>query len=309
MHTDIYTDTDDEQFEDFAPTISAIGQDDFPDKLREIDNAPPQLYICAQYEDTFEKLMRLPKVAIVGSRSATPYGEQITAQLAGELAAHGVVIISGLAIGIDGIAHQAALDAGGLTMAVLPTPLSYIYPRRHTNLAHALVAAGGAIVTEYAEGSAVFKPNFVARNRIVTGLADALLITEAAVKSGTLHTARFALEQGNDVMAVPGNITSPLSEGTNNLIKSGATPVTNTADILHHLGLQPASRKGAKRQRTRGSNSQEQLIIDLLEQGVQQGSRLLEQSGLSIQDFNHHMTMLEISAKIRPLGANQWALR
>lgn len=305
----MYTDSQDEQFGDLTPIISALALDDLPDKLRQIDNPPSQLYVCTQYEDSFEKLMRLPKVAIVGSRSATPYGEAVTAQLASELAAHGVVIISGLAIGIDGIAHQAALDAGGLTMAVLPTPLSYIYPRRHNNLAQALIATGGAIVTEYSEGTATFKPNFVARNRIVTGLADALLITEAAEKSGTLHTARFALQQGSDVMAVPGNITSPLSEGTNNLIKSGAAPVTNTADILHHLGLTPVGHKGAKQQRTRGGNPHEQLIIDLLEQGVQQGSRLLEQSGLSIEQFNHHLTMLEISAKVRPLGANNWALQ
>lgn len=278
----------------------------FPERLQQASGSPQRLYACANTEDTFERIMSRRRVAIVGSRMMSPYGLEVTERLARELAAHGVVIISGLAIGVDGIAHQAVVKAGGIGLAVLPTSIQNIHPTSHINLAKHLIDNGGMLVTEYAEDAPVFKTNFVARNRIVTGLAEALLITEAAENSGTLHTATFAHDQGVDVLAVPGNITSPTSVGTNHLLQTGATPVTCTKDVLRHLGIRS---KRALSRRVRGANATEQQLLDLLEQGTSDGSQLLAASGLSVEVFNHHLTMLEITAKIHPLGANHWALR
>jgi DNA processing protein len=161
-------------------------------------------------------------------------------------------------------------------------------------------------MSEYPEGTPGFKDHFIARNRIVAGLAQALLITEAAEKSGTLHTAKFALEQGRDVLAVPGNITSPGSAGTNNLIKTGATPVTSVDDVLYALNLRDTVFETIA---IRGDNAEEQAILDLLQEGTTEGVELLSCSRLQAPAFNQALTMLEISGKIRPLGNNQWALR
>jgi DNA processing protein len=173
-------------------------------------------------------------------------------------------------------------------------------------LADRILAQGGTLVSEYEEDIFNFKQNFVARNRLVAGLAQAVLIPEAAEKSGSLHTARFALEQGKDVLAVPGNITSRTSVGSNNLIKSGAMPVTSYLDVLHVLGLE--DRQTPVRE-ARGRNAHEQTVLDLLVKGVNDGEQLLKQSELSISQFNQVLTMLEIGGKIRSLGANHWTLR
>lgn len=243
-------------------------------------------------------------VAIVGSRNITTYGKQVTQQLAGELARAGVVVVSGLAIGVDGIAHQAALDAGGLTVAVLPSGLDTIYPARHHRLAQKIVEQGGALITEYPANSTPYKGKFVARNRIVAGLSRAVLVTEASLKSGTLHTARFGLEQGIDVMAVPGNITNTNSVGTNNLIKSGAVPITSADDIFAILGIAPV----AARPLPKGNTPQEQCIIDQLAAGISDGAELLKQSHFDVVSFNQALTMLEITGVAKPLGNNQWSL-
>ncbi|HSX16178.1 MAG TPA: DNA-processing protein DprA [Candidatus Saccharimonadales bacterium] len=279
-------------------------QDDaYPLPLRDIPSPPKEIFYLGA--DPSEWLGR-PRVAVVGSRSVTPYGKLATTRLSGELAQHGVVIISGLALGVDGIAHAACLDAGGLTVAVLACGLDTVYPASHAQLAKRILEQGGTIISEYETGMPGFKSNFIARNRIVAGLSDALLITEATERSGTLHTARFALEQGRDVLAVPGNIFSPTSGGTNNLIKTGATPVTSVEDILYVL---KADHLPAEPVRRRGSNAEEQAVLDLLYGGVSDGHTLLVQSELPAIQFNQVLTMLEISGKIRPLGANHWGLK
>jgi DNA processing protein len=279
-----------------------LGQQGYPESLRHIASPPKQLFCLGNLKELLNK----PRLAIVGSRSVTPYGRQATAQLAGQLAEQGVVIISGLALGVDAIAHRAALDAGGPAIAVLPSPVDKIYPATNRPLADKILEQGGAIVSEYNEALYDFKRNFIARNRLVAGLSQAVLITEAAEKSGSLHTARFALEQGKDVLAVPGNINSLTSVGTNNLVKAGATVVTSYLDVLHELGLK-AHRTPARE--VRGRNAHEQTVLDLLLRGVNDGDHLLKQSKLSISEFNQVMTMLELGGKIRVLGANQWSLR
>lgn len=274
-----------------------------PQRLQELASAPKQLY-CAGSD--LAELLKRPVVAIVGSRSVTPYGHQVTTRLARGLAEQGVVIVSGLALGVDALAHQAALEADGLCIAVLPSPVDYIVPRSHYQLAQRVLARGGVLVSEYPTGQPAHKSNFVARNRIVAGLADALLITEAALKSGSLHTARFALEQGKDVLAVPGNITSPISEGANNLIRAGAVPITSVEDVLSVLQLRFKTITPLKV--AKGANAYEQAVIDLLKTGLSDGAELQRSSRLDIAAFNQTLTMLELSGKIRPLGANTWAL-
>ena len=228
----------------------------------------------------------------------------MTYRFASALAKQGIVIVSGLALGVDSVAHQAALEAGGQTIAVLPSPLERVYPASHRNLAKQIVERGGALLSEYPVGTPVMRHNFIARNRLIAGLSDVLLVTEAALKSGSLHTARFGLEQGIDVFAVPGNITSPTSEGTNNLIKAGAFLAGSADDILNRLGVTPSSQATLPI----GDSVEEQAILDLLVQGVHGGDELQLKSGLAVEQYNQVLTMLEITGKVRSLGSNNWSL-
>ncbi|HYH75754.1 MAG TPA: DNA-processing protein DprA [Candidatus Saccharimonadales bacterium] len=274
----------------------------FPNVLRTIATPPNILYIAGS---SLEELLQQPCLTVVGSRKVTAYGETVTKQLVGALARAGVVIVSGLAYGIDSIAHRAALDAGGRTIAVLPSGLDSIYPAAHRGLAAKIMQQGGALVSEYPAGTIPYKMNFIARNRITAALGQATLITEAAAKSGTLHTARFALEQGKDVLAVPGNITSPTAVGTNNLIKTGAATVTSAEDIFHVLGIQPQK---TNKSLPTGDTPEQETIIQLLATGETDGAVLLAHSQLDIRLFDQSLTMLEITGKVRGLGNNKWTL-
>jgi DNA processing protein len=187
------------------------GEDTYPAILEQLHRPPPQIYTRG---GSLTELMKRPKVAIVGSRLISPYGRQVTRQLSRQLAEQGIVIVSGLALGVDAQAHEAALEAGGLTLAVLPSPVEQIAPVTNHWLGQRIIKSGGALISEYPVGSTNFKENFVARNQLVAALSDVLVITEAAEKSGSLHTARFALELGKNVLAIPGNITSRVSVGT-----------------------------------------------------------------------------------------------
>lgn len=270
-----------------------LNDQDYPEILRQIYDPPAQLFWAGAAPAEF---VNRPKVAIVGSRKASAYGKAITHKLASELARSGVVILSGLAFGIDSEAHRAALEASGLTIAVLASPVDKPYPASHLSLAHEIITSGGSLISEYGPNAPIYKDNFIARNRIVSGLADILLITEAAKNSGSLHTARFALEQGKTVMAVPGNITSLTSEGCNNLIKSGASPVTDVSDIFFALNLRPREIKSNKIFKG-GKN--EQLLLDLINQGVQEQEDLVSRSQLDGPAFSSALTTLEINGYIR----------
>ena len=283
--------------------VNKLTLDDLPLSLAHIPSPPKQLYTAGT---PLEDILSRPRVAIVGSRKVSPYGREVTNKLAYDLASRGVVIISGLALGVDALAHKAALDAGGTTVAVLPSPLGRIYPSSHAQLAKQILERGGTLVSEYDEAVPFSRVLFIARNRIVSGIAQALLITEAAEKSGTMHTARFALEQGRDVLAVPGSIFSPTSAGTNNLIKAGATPVTDYLDVLHALKLEEA---GTLPKQPKGANEAEQLVLNLLTEGTRDSDLLLAGSKLEVAEFNQTLTMLEITGKIRSLGAGQWTIR
>ncbi len=275
-----------------------IGKD-LPGTLQNIPSPPRELFIIG---DSLEELLKSPRIAVVGSRKVTSYGKTVTDQITSELSANGVIIISGLALGVDGIAHRAALNSGGKTIAVLPCGIDEVYPRTHYQLARYILENGGVLISEYPGNTAPQKQNFIARNRLVAGLSNGVLITEAAEKSGTLHTANFALGQGKPVFAVPGNITNPQSKGCNKLIKAGAAPVTEIDDILSVLGID----KNKQTKLINGDDKEEHTILELLKAGITDGHELLKESGQSPSIFNQTLTMLEIKGAIKPIGNNHW---
>jgi DNA processing protein len=248
---------------------------------------------------------RLPVVAIVGTRKPTSYGKEVTFNLAYSLAQKRVIIVSGLALGIDAIAHKGALDAGGTTIAVLANGLDSIYPATHRQLAQRIIESGGALISEYPPGTPARDFQFLARNRIVSGLSDAVIVTEAAARSGTLATVAHALEQNREVFAVPGNITSPMSVGPNRLIQQGAFPVTSVEDILQVIAPGLIS---AQTTLNLGSNPAEVLLIDLLRSGIRDGDDLQLAAKLDASIFLQTLTMLEIQGLIRSLGGHRWTV-
>lgn len=270
--------------------------------LDTIPTPPSQLFFTGSLPDE-----RRPTIAIVGTRKPTNYGKEVAHQLSYDLAKHGVVIVSGLALGIDTIAHRAALEANGTTIAVLANSVEAIYPRTNQQLGEQIIAQGGAIMSEYEPPTSARAYQFLARNRIVSGLSDAIVIIEAAKRSGTLATAAHALEQGRDVFVVPGNITSPLSAGCNSLLKQGAIPVTCVEDILERIA--PEQLRPEVQQLSLGTTPTEIAIISALESGVRDGDELFTHSqASSLAEFQQALTMLEINGAIRALGANQWAI-
>jgi DNA processing protein len=178
-----------------------------------------------------------PRVAIVGSRRPSPYGEAVAEQLSADLARAGVIVISGLALGIDAAAHRGALVVGGVTVAVMGTGVDIVYPAAHGKLAEEIVAAGGALVSQFPDGTAPRRHNFPARNWTMAALSDAVVVVEAAEGSGALITAEAALDLHKEVLAVPGSVFSPLSVGTHQLIRDGALLVQNARDVLAALGV------------------------------------------------------------------------
>lgn len=249
---------------------------------------------------------RLPSVAIVGTRKPTAYGKEVAHTLAYNLARKGVVIISGLALGIDAIAHKATLEAGGKTIAVLANSVDQIYPRTNQDLANKISESGGAILSEYEPPTDARDFQFLARNRIVSGLSDAVIVIEAAARSGTLATVSHALEQGKEVFVVPGNITSPLSAGCNALLKQGAHVVTCAEDVLEIIAPQLLEAQSIL---PLGNTPLESTVISLLQSGIRDGEELQRQSKASITEFSQTLTMMEINGVIRGLGGNQWTLR
>jgi DNA processing protein len=249
---------------------------------------------------------RRPAVAIVGTRKPTAYGREVTTQFASELARRGIVIISGMALGVDAIAHRAAMDVGGMTIAIQANGLAKIRPMTNRQIGEDIIATGGAIISEYEPNEPPYLVRFLERNRIVSGLSDAVLITEAAIRSGSLSTAHRALEQGKEVFVIPGNITSPLSAGCNNLIKQGALPVTTPDEIIEVIapGLLTLQTQLAL-----GDNPHQTAIIKLLQSGIRDGDELQRQTEMDAGQFGTELTMMEINGIVRSLGGNQWTLR
>lgn len=213
----------------------------FPGRLGAIFDPPPSLYLRGAGES---ELLNARAVAVVGARACSPYGAQVARMLGRELAAAGLVIVSGLARGIDGEAHRGVLDSGGLTVAVLGCGIDRDYPASNAQLSRR-IEERGLVVSEYEPGVEPAPWRFPARNRIIAGLSEAVVVVEARERSGALITADFALDEGREVFAVPGEITSSLSLGTNALLKLGATPLTTTDDVLDALGVEREAASGA----------------------------------------------------------------
>lgn len=279
--------------------------DDYPKKLLRLHKPPTELYIKST---NWVDIMQMPTVSVVGTRRPSHYAGHVCRKIVSELAVRGVCIVSGLALGIDSIAHRAALDAGGTTVAVIPSGFNYIAPTSHSSLAREIVGKGGALVSEYPPNTKISnKGVFVARNRIVAALSDAVLIPEAGAKSGSLHTAKFAIELGIDVLAIPGHITNPQAEGCHSLIQTGAGLITSAQDVLNCLHI-PASESKSETSDIHGSTVEETKLLQLIASGINEGEDLAKMSGLAIDTYGQTMTMLEISGRIRAGGGNSWYL-
>lgn len=281
---------------------TAVSGHSYLEKIALVDNAPKSVYYLGELP-----LARIPTVAIVGTRKPTAYGREVTSRIASALARRGVIIVSGLALGTDAIAHQAALEAGGITIAVQANGLHAINPRSNRLLGERIVTSGGAIISEYEPGIEPLKHQFLERNRLISGLSDVVIVTEAASRSGSLNTAAHGLEQGTDVYAVPGNITSPMSAGCNHLIESGARPIVDI-DVFIEEFLPKSEETTAQTILPLGSTKLENTIISLMSEGVRDGDTLLARSHASAAEFSTAITMLEINGIIKPLGANKWQL-
>jgi DNA processing protein len=288
-----------QNIEQTGAEVVTVLDDAYPRILREIPGPPPVLYFRGTLQGQDD-----PTVAIVGTRRATPYGREVTTSIGSELAAAGVTIVSGLAKGIDGFAHRAALDAGGRTIAVLASGVDIIYPPEHRQLAERIVESG-ALVSDYPPGTKPDAPNFPARNRIISGLSLATVVVEAPSRSGALITVGFAADQGRDVYAVPGNILSSASEGTNRLLRQGATPLTSATDLLDDLKLAPAAAQEPE-QVAFPMTDEERSIYALVTAEPQHIDELAYSAGLTISAASALMMMLELKGLVANAGAQHY---
>ena len=261
----------------------------YPMLLRHIPDPPARLWIRGDAELA---LLEHPALAIVGARACSGYGRAVARLLATEAAAAGAVVVSGLARGIDGEAHRGALAAHGTTVAVLGCGVDRDYPATHAELARAIVAGGGLVVSEYEPGIEPAPWRFPARNRIIAGLARATVVVEARERSGALITADFALEDGREVLAVPGEITSALSQGTNALLRLGATPATSVADVLEAMSLTPHPAVAVP------DDPASRAVLAALDEGDATLDELGRTSGLEPGALAGALTLLELSGVV-----------
>lgn len=267
----------------------------YPTRLKEIDQPPPVLYIRGEYlmDDLFA-------VAIVGTRKVTPYGRQVTEEIASYLASNGITVVSGLARGVDAVAHQAALKVGGRTMAVLGSGVDKIYPPEHRGLAEQMMTRG-AVVSDYAVGTPPDASNFPPRNRIISGLSLAVVVVEAAETSGALITAEFAAAQGREIFAVPGSILAPQSKGTNRLIQNGAQPLLTPADLMQALDLTRMDKQKTAR-KILPSDEIEALVLKTLGNEPLHVDDIRSQADLPIEKISAALTMMELKGMVRQVG-------
>ena len=271
--------------------LALVGLDDaaYPKALKATYDPPPVLYVKGKLATEVQA-----RVAIVGSRGATPQGRALARSVASDLAASDVEIISGLARGIDAEAHRGALDAPGRTVAVLGSALDRVYPREHAGLADAIAERGGAVLSEFPLGTGPERFHFPRRNRVIAGLAQAVLVVEAAQKSGALSTARFALEEGREVLAVPGHPSEPLAEGTNALLRDGACLVRSAQDVAESLGLVMRVTQAA-------APSGDDILDSLRRDRPTSLEDLVSLSGRPVSELLSRLSLLEMNARVRRL--------
>jgi len=278
--------------------------DHYPRRLKEIPDPPPLLYVRGELIDRDEW-----SLAIVGTRRLTPYGVQVTRSLTSELAGSGLTVVSGLARGVDGVAHETTLDQNGRTVAVVASGLDHVYPPEHKGLAARILDSGGAMLSEYPLGKRPDARYFPRRNRIIAGMTLGTLVTEAGEKSGTWHTVTSALDQGREVFAVPGPITSEQSTGANNVIKRGLGKlVTCAQDVLDELNLGPIERQAELVEQLPEDPMEAMLLERIGSQPihVDELSRLIQQP---VHETAAAMATLELKGLIHQVGPMTYARR
>ena len=285
--------------DDAEHRLIAWDDEAYPRSLLELADPPLALFAMGRLE-----LLSRPAIAIVGSRQATTQGIEDAAAFARTLAAAGLTVVSGLAQGIDAAAHRGALPTPASTIAVMGTGPDRVYPAGHRDLARA-IAAQGLVVTQFTPGTPPLKANFPARNRLIAGLAMGVLVVEAAPGSGSLITARFAVEQGRDVFAIPGSIHSPLSKGPHRLIRDGAKLVETAQDVLTELRLPPVAAAGAVPAIAEPDPLRARLV-DAMGRGPVDLDRLVARTGLPPERIAAALVQLELDGRVSPLPGGRW---
>lgn len=286
-------------------SLICFAEPEYPALLANIYNPPMVLFVKGD-----PGLLLKPGVAVVGSRAATSYGVKIARELSGQLAARGLVVVSGLALGIDTAAHAGALAAGGETVAVLGCGLDVVYPKSNERLA-AEISKGGALVSEYPLGIQPDAFRFPARNRIISGLSRGVLVVEAAQRSGSLITARLAMDEGREVFAIPGRVDSVKSTGTHRLLQEGAKLVGSVDDILDELGWQTASpgvvsETGQPQLSPSALSADEASILQLLDVYPKHIDTIITQAGLSAAKVSEILLLLELHGLIEAVPGQQY---
>lgn len=284
-----------DQLQAHQVTVLTWEDEVYPRRLKEIDQPPPVLYLRGSLLPQDEWA-----VAVVGTRRISPYGRQVAEEVSGLLAHKGVTVVSGLALGVDGVAHQTALNAGGRTLAVLGSGVDRIYPSEHGRLAERITTAG-ALISDYPLGAVPDAANFPARNRIISGLALAVVVVEAGETSGALITARFAAEQGREVFAVPGNIHAPGSIGTNRLIQQGARPLLDCQELLEVLDLSLVNERMEIRQVLPADPVEARLLAILSSQPLHVDD-IRTQAELPIETVSASLALMELKGIVRQVG-------
>ena len=297
----ISVDAEMEKLEHHKVNVLICEDPTYPSRLKEIYDYPPVLYVRGNLPAEDE-----PCLAVVGTRRPTVYGRQVTEEMVTDLARSSITIISGLARGIDSVAHRAALDAGGKTVAVFGSGLDIVYPGENAKLAQAIIEQG-ALVSEYPLGVKPKAENFPLRNRIMSGLSLGVLVVEAGERSGALITAQQAVEQNREVFAIPGSILSPASQGTNRLIQDGAKLVRNYADIIEELNLTIVVQQ-AEIKEFSPANEVESAILRQLSSEPNHIDEVCRRSGLTMSEVSSTLAMLELKGIARQVGSMNYVL-
>ena len=291
-----------QQLEELGVTILTLPDTAYPLPLREIPSPPPVLYIRGSID-----VLRKTSLAVVGTRKPSDYGLSVTKTMLPPIIRAGVSIVSGLALGIDGLAHRLAVDMGGSTVAVLGCGIDTIYPWDHRQLTSDIIESGGAVISEFPLGSEPERHHFPQRNRIIAGLSKAILLIEAGEKSGALITAKFAVDQNRDVLSIPGNITSPQSIGPNSWLKLGATPITTPKDILRVFNVTVDASDLVKTV-YHPQSPEEASLIECLRQKSLDIDELAEKSRLDSSVVSATLSLLEINGVVHHHGGLVYSL-
>ena len=291
--------------------FTSIWDNDYPTQLKNIYNPPVGLYSIGKLSFSDLKNQDYPNISVVGSRQCSDYGILTTLKIARFLASKNIIVISGMALGIDTYAHKGVLEEKGITIAVLGCGVDICYPKGNFYL-YEKIKETGVILSEYVPGSAPKTFHFPMRNRIISGLSQATVVVEAGIKSGSLITADCALEQGKDVFSVPGNITSTLSSGTNNLIKQGAYILTDPNEILETLNILYTKKPIIKEEKPNTNiddlTPEEKTIISCLTESPIEIDEIHRKTLLDMQILNYNLTMLELKGILKRLPGNKYAI-